>query len=278
MAFNIPAQTIIQVDPLGQELNVLAQGIATDPTINIVNPRNLKEESLAFFYNVFKACSPEIKHHPYIFTPSIIVFLFNVFLAMLLFNYVICPGGGTGVEESKDCIKWDGSGSTTGNCTEMSNAVGANSTITICTETFLIVKWGGFQGLLAKTEGWRLLTYSIHHLNFLHIFSNAFIITLGGYMMEVKYGALRLFIIYFGSVIGGGLFAWWWYPLDVVIIGASAGAYGLIFLFIADLILNWESVKYKWFTVILSIVVELVYLLKISSMSMLPLGRMLAVG
>ena len=70
--------------------------------------------------------------------------------------------------------------------------------------------------------------------------------------MEVKYGALRIFIIYFGSVIGGGLFSWWWYPPDLVVVGASAGAYGLMFLFTADLILNWESIKYKWLTVLLA--------------------------
>lgn len=195
-----------------QERNI----IENFPDIDYNAPRGFSDELIVYLYTFYKFCSPVERIHPYIFTPLIVVFLGNVFLSTLIFNYQICK-----------------------------------ETTVICAETLEVLTWGGLSSDLVVTQGWRLVTYGMHHLTFFHIFTNLLTIVMAGYMMEIKYGCIRLFLIFWISVLGGGIFSWWLYGPNVITAGASGGAYGLVFLMFSDIILNWETVKFKWITLII---------------------------
>lgn len=170
-----------------------------------------------FFQKVFNFFTPPEKDFDVIFVPVLISILTSIYLMTCLFNYFICNG----------------------------------VTHEICVKTFATISWGGLQPSLMRTEGWRIITYGFHHATFYHLFSNCAVLILFGWPAEKKYGAMRILAIFLTSVIGGGLFSWWWYAPTFTIVGASGGIYGVIFLYLADLFLNWRLIKYKYFTLVL---------------------------
>ncbi len=86
---------------------------------------------------------------------------------------------------------------------------------------------------------WQLLTYQFMHGSLLHIFANSWAIFVFGRVMEEVLGKWRMLGLYFLSGIAGGLLqllgSWVWPSLfgDEPLIGASAGAYGLVAGFVA---------------------------------------------
>ncbi len=83
---------------------------------------------------------------------------------------------------------------------------------------------------------WTLLTYSFLHdpSNLLHLVGNALGILFIGRLLLPAIGTRRFFLSYFGAVAAGGLF---WLAVNFarpdrpVLIGASAGCFGLLALF-----------------------------------------------
>ena len=86
---------------------------------------------------------------------------------------------------------------------------------------------------------WQLLTYQFMHANLVHIFLNSWAIFVFGRVIERTLGARRMLLLYFLSgVVGGGLqmLGTWLLPglmNDIPVVGASAGAFGLIAAFAA---------------------------------------------
>jgi membrane associated rhomboid family serine protease len=80
------------------------------------------------------------------------------------------------------------------------------------------------------------------HINFEHIFVNSFSILVAVSFFEREYGPLFIAFIYLVSGIGGNIFSacvdsW----SGSVSAGASTGITGIIGLFLAEMIVNWEA-------------------------------------
>jgi membrane associated rhomboid family serine protease len=87
---------------------------------------------------------------------------------------------------------------------------------------------------------WQLLTFQFMHGGFLHIFFNCWMIMVFGRILEDLLGRWTFLIIYLSSGVVGGLFQvsasiLWphWFPSYEGVIGASAGAFGLVAAFAA---------------------------------------------
>jgi membrane associated rhomboid family serine protease len=87
---------------------------------------------------------------------------------------------------------------------------------------------------LLKGEVWQLLTFQFMHGSFWHIFFNSWAIFVFGRVVEIALGPRRMVKLYLLSGVAGGLaqmLVMWLSPTlfgDGFVIGASAGAYGLV--------------------------------------------------
>ncbi len=89
---------------------------------------------------------------------------------------------------------------------------------------------------------WQLFTFQFMHMGWLHILFNSLAIYFFGRTVETSLGSHRFLGLYFLSGVAGGLvqmlFAWAVGDAYVPVVGASAGASGLIAAFAA---LNWTE-------------------------------------
>jgi membrane associated rhomboid family serine protease len=89
---------------------------------------------------------------------------------------------------------------------------------------------------------WQLLTFQFMHAGWLHLIFNSLAIYFFGRSVETVLGRGRFLALYFSSGILGGVvqmvFAYFFQSYDVPVVGASAGAYGLVAAFA---VLNWEE-------------------------------------
>lgn len=132
---------------------------------------------------------------------------------------------------------------------------------TICSNLLLITPWGALDPNNVVNKLITLFSYSLHHLNFAHIFMNSVALLLVGCFMEKKYGPMRILILYLIGVLGSGFLLWWWYlNTNAIPLGASGGIYGIMSLFLSDLILNPETVKSKILSliIIISVIISLI--------------------
>jgi membrane associated rhomboid family serine protease len=114
---------------------------------------------------------------------------------------------------------------------------------TVCTDMLAQITFGGFYVGNATIPSARWITYSFYHFNWLHISTNMIMLVGSLYFMEKKYGSMRMAFLYAVGSVGGALFGWMILPTDALLAGASAAIYGYIFLYLADLILNWYTVN-----------------------------------
>jgi len=89
---------------------------------------------------------------------------------------------------------------------------------------------------------WQFLTFQFMHVGFVHIFFNSLVIYFFGRSVETVLGRSRFLVLYLSSGIIGGvvqmIFSLLFKSFDVPVVGASAGAYGLVAAFA---VLNWEE-------------------------------------
>jgi membrane associated rhomboid family serine protease len=89
---------------------------------------------------------------------------------------------------------------------------------------------------------WQLLTFQFMHAGWLHLIFNSLAIYFFGRSVETVLGRGRFLALYFSSGIIGGVvqmvFAYCFQSFDAPVVGASAGASGLIAAFA---VLNWEE-------------------------------------
>ena len=89
---------------------------------------------------------------------------------------------------------------------------------------------------------WRFLTPVFLHAFFLHIFFNSMSQLIFGSMLESLMQTWKLIVLYFMSGIGGNLFGA--LVSDVPAVGASTAIAGLLGVYIAYIIVNWEILDY----------------------------------
>jgi membrane associated rhomboid family serine protease len=89
---------------------------------------------------------------------------------------------------------------------------------------------------------WQLLTFQFMHAGWLHLIFNGVAIFFFGRSVETILGRGRFLAVYFSSGIIGGvvqmLFALMFQSFDAPVVGASAGAYGLVAAFA---VLHWTE-------------------------------------
>jgi membrane associated rhomboid family serine protease len=89
---------------------------------------------------------------------------------------------------------------------------------------------------------WQLLTFQFMHAGWLHLIFNGLAIFFFGRAVETALGSGRFLAVYFSSGIVGGvvqmLFALMFQSFDAPVVGASAGAYGLVAAFA---VLHWTE-------------------------------------
>ena len=89
---------------------------------------------------------------------------------------------------------------------------------------------------------WQLVTFQFMHAGWLHLIFNSLAIFFFGRPVETALGRGRFLAVYFSSGIIGGvvqmLFALMFQSFDAPVVGASAGAYGLVAAFA---VLHWTE-------------------------------------
>lgn len=105
-----------------------------------------------------------------------------------------------------------------------------------------LVKFGGrtVYDIVARYQVWRFITPVFLHANFLHIFFNCFSQLIFGSQVEVMLGTKRFIVFYFLCALGGNLFGGLFDKLLGVSVGASTAIVGLLGIFIAFVIVNWN--------------------------------------
>jgi membrane associated rhomboid family serine protease len=96
-----------------------------------------------------------------------------------------------------------------------------------------------------RHEFWRFATYQFNHLGFLHLTMNVLLFLALAIKLEQVHGSKRIYTIFQLGVLGGGVLS----PhidANVILIGCSGGCYALLGAFLANIVLNWENMPYRW--------------------------------
>ncbi|EFO98611.1 hypothetical protein GCK72_009988 [Caenorhabditis remanei] len=101
-----------------------------------------------------------------------------------------------------------------------------------------------------RGEAWRFTSYMFLHAGLNHLLGNVIIQLLVGIPLEVAHKIWRIGPIYLLAVTAGSLLQ---YAIDPnsLLVGASAGVYALIFAHVANVILNWHEMPFRWIRVLI---------------------------
>ncbi len=94
-------------------------------------------------------------------------------------------------------------------------------------------------------EVYRWYTYSLLHLNGMHLGLNMLGLCAYGALVEFDHGFLRVFVIHTCSILGGAYGAGWESRTtgrQLFVIGESGGNFGLLSSQAANLVLNWPEI------------------------------------
>lgn len=111
-------------------------------------------------------------------------------------------------------------------------------------DTGTFIAFGGaiYSLIFEKGQIYRLLTDSIVHGNFVHIFGNIIYIVYIGRKIEKNFGVNVLFSVYIVSAVVGSSFSVLFNPHNLVTIGASGAIFGLLaFGGLAPFLSRWTS-------------------------------------
>lgn len=77
----------------------------------------------------------------------------------------------------------------------------------------------------------------------MHLLSNALLLLVLGVQLETKYGGWRVGAVFVAAAAGGNLFSAAWESPCIAVVGASGGIFGLAGAYLADMALNWETLR-----------------------------------
>ena len=83
----------------------------------------------------------------------------------------------------------------------------------------------------------------IHQISFMHVLSNWLLMMSTCPDMEIKYGAWRVAVLWLISCLGGELVSSMWETSCQVIVGASGGVFCIMGLFVADMFINFKTIR-----------------------------------
>jgi len=113
--------------------------------------------------------------------------------------------------------------------------------------------------ILQKGQFWRFLSAVFLHLGVFHLLINLFVQLVMGAFMEQIFNSWRIALVYLLSGVGGYLLSAIFLPNQLAA-GASSAIFGLLSIYIVDLIANWKFYAHpyrelaKWtFSTVLSI-------------------------
>ncbi|CAL8468309.1 g7849 [Coccomyxa elongata] len=107
---------------------------------------------------------------------------------------------------------------------------------------YLIV-WGARWGPLMRAQPYRWFTSWFLHQSFTHVLSNMLLFLVIACQMEEKYGCWRMLLLWLFSALGGNFFSAAFEDTCLALVGASGGVFGMVGLFIADMIVNFSTIK-----------------------------------
>jgi len=99
--------------------------------------------------------------------------------------------------------------------------------------------------MCCRHQAWRFISYSFLHASLSHIGFNCVIQLIIGIPLEMKNGSSRMFMLYLMGVIAGALGSSVFDP-DSNVVGASGAVYTVMGAWTAELIQNWDTMRYKW--------------------------------
>ena len=108
-----------------------------------------------------------------------------------------------------------------------------------------LVFWGGRYAVKIAADGetWRWITSLALHESLDHLLANLALFIPLSYQLERKYGASRIFATCLISGLGGNFASVLFEDPCIVVVGASGMCFGMFGLFIADMMLNYETIE-----------------------------------
>lgn len=105
-----------------------------------------------------------------------------------------------------------------------------------------------------RSEIWRYVTYMLLHEGWKHLLTNLCVQMFVGLPLEMVHGSWRVGCIYMSGVLAGSLSTSVFAP-EVSLIGASGGAYALLTAHLANVMLNYRSMRCGWVKILGVIVI-----------------------
>uniref|UniRef100_A0A146M6D2 Protein rhomboid n=1 Tax=Lygus hesperus TaxID=30085 RepID=A0A146M6D2_LYGHE len=94
-----------------------------------------------------------------------------------------------------------------------------------------------------RLEVWRFLFYMVLHDGWLHLLFNLVVQVLVGLPLEMVHGSLRIGTVYMAGVLAGSL-GTSVFDAGVYLVGASGGVYALLAAHLANVLLNYNNMKF----------------------------------
>ncbi|XP_017151223.1 protein rhomboid [Drosophila miranda] len=94
-------------------------------------------------------------------------------------------------------------------------------------------------------EYWRLLTYMLLHADAWHLTLNICLQCFIGMCLELEQGHWRLAAVYLAGGLAGALANAWLQP-HLLLLGASAGVYAMLFSHVPHLVLNFSHLSHRF--------------------------------
>ena len=115
----------------------------------------------------------------------------------------------------------------------------------IAFDTTYLIHWGAryLPRIKDENEDWRWFTNMLLHEGMSHLFTNMIMYFMLSYHLERKYGWWRLLFVILLSGLGGNFLSAALEKSCSVYVGFSGVCFGLFGLFVADMMLNYETVK-----------------------------------
>lgn len=101
-----------------------------------------------------------------------------------------------------------------------------------------------------RDQLWRAVTYAFLHSNIYHLIPNLLFLLLAGILTELDQGTLRAFIVFTTGIVAG-VFGCNLSHRQEKVVGTSAANYSLLLSHVLHMKLNWKTVRYKDYRMII---------------------------